>query len=173
MERKTVFAAIVSLGAVLALLGGAWYLVNRRNAEACPFCGRGIHRQTRVLVRLGGQNYETCCLRCAITEAQQTGKQLRMLKVADFATTKLFDPDKAWFVEGSRVNYCISMSPAVASPGRESVAMRAFDRCSPSVYAFSTEQQARAFMAQRGGVLKRLDDLLREANSTAGKVQKP
>jgi hypothetical protein len=171
MHRKTIFAGIVSLGAVLALLGGGWYLVNRRNAEVCPFSGRRIHPQTRALVSIGGRRYQTCCVRCAIIEAQQTGKPLRVLKVADFETTKLLDPDKAWFVEGSQVNLCMSMSPAAVSPGRESVYRRAFDRCSPSVYAFANEQQARAFIVQRGGVLKHLKDLQQEITAKEPKVQ--
>ncbi len=165
MQAKTVFATIVGLGVVLILVGGAWYVVSYRQTKVCPFSGRGIHPQTRALVTIGGQKYETCCLRCAIIEAQQTGKPLRVLSVADFETTKLLDPDKAWYVEGSQVNFCMSMSPAAQSPGRESVYVRAFDRCSPSVYAFANEQQARAFIAQRGGALRSLDDLQQESKA--------
>ncbi len=171
MRTRTIVASIVGFGIVLVLLGGAWYLVSRRNAEVCPFSGRGIHPQARALVTIGGKKYQTCCLRCAIIEAQQTGKPLRVLRVADFETTKLLEPDKAWFVEGSHTNLCMSMSPAIASPGRETVAMRAFDRCSPSVYAFSSEKRASAFIAQRGGVLKSLDDLQQESKAAASGVK--
>ncbi len=167
MGSKNLLAGIVGFGILLGLAGGAWYLISQRQAKVCPFSGREIHPQARALVMLGGRRYEACCLRCAIIEAQQTGEQLRVLEVADFETTKLLDPDKAWFVENSRINYCISMSPAAASPGRKTVALRVFDRCAPSVYAFASEQQARAFMAQRGGVLKRLDDLQQESKAVA------
>jgi len=112
-------------------------------------------------------------VRCAIVEAQQTGKSLRIEKVANFDTGKLLNPAKAWFVEGSTVNLCMRMAPAVESPGGDTVYLRAFDRCSPSTLAFSDEQHARAFIAQHGGSLKRLNDLLREVTPISPKVQKP
>jgi len=164
------FAALVM---VLAVLGGAWYLVSHRQPKVCPFSGRAIHPQTRALVTIGGRRYETCCVRCAIIEAQQTGKPMRVLKVADFESSKLIDPESAWFVENSNVNLCMRMAPAVESRGRESVYVRTFDRCSPSVLTFSSEQHARAFIAQHGGVMKRINDLQAEAATTTGKVQKP
>ena len=173
MRIRPNLIGIFTLGAVIAVLGGAWYLVSHRQAKICPFSGRAIHPQTRALVTIGGKKYETCCVRCAIIEAQQTGKPLRVLKVADFETRRLMDPGNAWFVEGSAVNMCMRMSPAAESHGRESVYVRAFDRCSPSVLAFSNEQHAHDFIAQHGGALKRLADFESEATSTTGKVQKP
>ncbi len=173
MRTRIFVAGTIGLIAVLVLLGGAWYFVSQRSAKACPFSGREIHPQTRASVTIGGKKYEVCCVRCAIIEAQQTGKPLRVLKVADFESSKLIDPVSAWFVENSSVNLCMRMAPAVESRGRESVYVRTFDRCSPSVLAFSSEQHARAFIAQHGGVMKRINDLQAEAATTTGKVQKP
>lgn len=173
MRTRILIAGVIGLSVTLAVLFGAWYLISLRQPKVCPFSGRAIHPQTRALVSLGGKEYETCCMRCAIVEAQQTGKPLRVLKVADFETGKLIDPGGAWFVESSSVNLCMRMSPAAESPSRESVYMRGFDRCSPSALAFTREQQARAFMAQHGGALKRLADLEREAAFVTGKAQKP
>ena len=48
--------------------------------RSVPFRDVMIHAQTRALVTIGGQKYETCCVRCAIIEAQQTGKPLRVLE---------------------------------------------------------------------------------------------
>jgi hypothetical protein len=173
MRKRLSRAGILGVGAVLAVLGGGWYLLSLRQAKFCPFSGRVIHAQTRALVTIGGKKYETCCVRCAIVEAQQTGKPLRILKVADFYTGGLLEPNKAWFVESSTVNFCMRTEPGAESPGRESVYLRGFDRCSPSAFAFSDERSARAFIGQHGGVLKRLDDLLREATPTSPRVQKP
>ena len=172
MRTKIAVAGIVGLGAVLAVLG-TWYLLTQRQAAVCPFSGREIHPQTRALVTIGGRKYETCCVRCAIIEARQTGKSLRVLKVADFETSKLLNPNKAWFVEGSGVNLCMSMSQAAESPGRESVYLRGFDRCSPSALAFSSEKQARAFISEHGGILRRLEDLQDESKPTVPQVKKP
>ncbi len=173
MRTRHNIIGIFALVVALAGLAGAWYLVSHRQAKVCPFSGRLIHAQARAVVLIGGHKYETCCVRCAIIEARQTGKPLRILKVADFETSKLIDPASAWFVESSEVNLCMRMSPEAESPGRESVYLRGFDRCSPSAFAFSDERQARAFIAQHGGALKRLADLEREAALAAGKVQKP
>lgn len=173
MRTRFLIASIIGLSAILALAAGAWYLLYRNEVKVCPLSGRPIQPQTRALVTIGGKDYETCCVRCAITEAQQTGKPLRIRKVADFDTRKLIDPAKAWFVESSDVNFCMRLSPATESPGRETVHLRAFDRCSPSVLAFSSEQDARAFQRQHGGTVKRLSGLLREAALTTQKVQKP
>lgn len=173
MRTRHNIIGILALVVVLAGLTGAWYFVSHRQPKVCPFSGRGIHPQTRAIVTVGGQRYETCCVRCAIIEAQQTGKPLRVLKIADFDTSKLIDPASAWYVESSSVNLCMRMAPAVESPGRESVYVRTFDRCSPSALAFSSEQHARDFIAQHGGALKRLSDLQAEASAATGKVQRP
>jgi hypothetical protein len=173
MRTKIIIAGVIGLGVILAALAGGWYLLNQRQTSDCPFSGRPIHAQTRAVVLLGGHKYETCCVRCAIIEAQQTGKPLRILKVADFETSRLLDPSSAWYVESSEVNLCMRMSPGAESLGRGSVYLRGFDRCSPSALAFSNEQQARAFMVQHGGALKRLADLERETASPTGKAQKP
>lgn len=173
MQTRPNFIGILALVAVLAVLGGAWYFVSHRQAKVCPFSGREIHPETRAVVTVGGKKYEVCCVRCAMIEAQQTGKPLKVLKVADFETSRLMDPGNAWFVEGSAVNECMRMSPAAESPSREGVYLRSFDRCSPSVLAFSTEQHARDFIAQHGGALKRLSDLESDATSKTGKVQTP
>ena len=170
--RPNIFG-FIALVAVLFVLGGAWYFVSHRRPALCPFSGRAIHPETRAVVTVGGKKFEVCCVRCAIIEAQQTGKPLEVLRIADFETSKLMDPEKAWFVENSDVNLCMRMAPAAESHGRESIYVRTFDRCSPSVLAFSSEQHARAFIAQRGGALKRLADLERETASTTGKVQRP
>lgn len=175
MRIKTLSAAVLGLCLALAL-GSAWYLV-RRNPRGvqglCPFSGREIHPQTRAWVILGGRKYETCCVRCAIIEAQQTGKSLRILEVADFRTAKLLPPDEAWFVEASAVNLCMSMTPAAQSPAGHDVYIRGFDRCAPSVLAFSSEQEARTFLAKNGGVLKRLDELERETKPAGRRTQIP
>lgn len=138
MRTKCNAIGILALILIVASLGAVWYLVGHQQPKVCPFSGREIHPQTRALVAIGGQKYETCCVRCAIIEAQQTGKLLRILKVADFETGKLIDPKRAWFVESSDVNLCMRVAPAVQSPGRESVFVRSYDRCSPSALAFSS-----------------------------------
>lgn len=170
MRARTVIAGIVGLGVVIAASLAAWHVLNRGEA-VCPFSGRGIHSQMRAQVSIAGRNYETCCLRCGITEARQTGKPFRVLEIADFETGKLLVADKAWYVEGSPVNLCTSETPGAESKDRQTVCLRNFDRCSPSVLAFSSEERARSFIAQHGGVFKSLDDLQQESKPVGSGVK--
>lgn len=170
MRARTIIAGIVGLGVVVAALLTGWHVLNRA-PETCPFSGRGIHADTRALVRIGWRNYETCCVRCGITEARQTGKTLRILEIADFETGKLLIAEKAWYVEGSALNPCTTETPKAESIDRQTVCLRGFDRCSPSVLGFSSEEHARAFIAQHGGVLKSLADLQKESKPVASGVK--
>ncbi|MEJ2691055.1 MAG: hypothetical protein P8130_14165 [Deltaproteobacteria bacterium] len=173
MRTRNIFATVLGLAVIVAAVGGAWYLQHQRQTKICPFSGRATHLKTRAFVTIGGQEYETCCVRCAIIEAQQTGKPFRILKVADFETRKLLNPTSAWFVEGSTVDLCARMAPETKSPDDEDIYVCDFDRSSPSILAFSSEKHARAFIASHGGAAKRLDDLEREATSSRPKDSKP
>lgn len=173
MRTKTIVVAVVAVALVIIALGGAWYLLERKPEAVCPFSGRGIHVQTRARVRIGGREYETCCVRCAIIEAQQTGKPLRVLEVGDFETGNLLIADRAWFVEGSAVNPCMSMAPKAGRGDQHTVCLLGFDRCSPSDLAFSSEGQARTFAVQHGGTLKHLSDLECEIRTETPGVKTP
>jgi hypothetical protein len=171
MRTRNIFATVFAFAIIVAALVGGWHLQRQRQTKICLFSGRAIPSKTRAFVTVGVKEYETCCLRCAIIEAQQTGKSLSILKVADFETRKLLDPASAWFVEGSTVDFSARMATGTESPGEEAVYVCDFDRCSPRILPFSSEKHARAFIASHGGVIKRLDDLEREATSTGLKVQ--
>ena len=173
MQKRLMIAGVFAMIVMIALALGGWWLVRQHEAKVCPLSGRVIHKQTRAYVTIGKRNYETCCLRCALIEARQTGKQLRVREVADFNTSRLLDPAKAWYVEGSDVNLCMRSTASAQNPGGHGVYLRMFDRCSPSVLAFHDEQHARAFIAQHGGALKRLDDLLREVKWSTQETERP
>ena len=173
MQKRLIVTGVVGASVVIALALGGWWLVQQHEARVCPLSGRVIHKQARAFVTIGGRKYETCCLRCALIEAQQTGKRLHVREVADFDTGRLMDPQKAWYVEGSDVNLCMRSTAGAQNPSGHGVYLRAFDRCSPSVYAFRDKQHAQAFMEQHGGVLKRLGDLLREVAPSTEKTEKP
>lgn len=173
MQKRLMIAGVFGASVMIALALGGWWLVRQHSARVCPLSGRVIHKQTRAFVTIGSRDYETCCLRCALIEARQTGKRLRVREVADFDTSRLLDPAKAWYVEGSDVNLCMRTTPGAQNPSGHGVYLRMFDRCSPSVLAFKDETGARKFMAQHGGALQRLDDLLREVRAPGRGTEKP
>ena len=160
MKSRTIFAAVFGIALLGAIAVGAWYVLVDRPPADCQICGRPIHTTMDTVAEENGKKLYACCPRCAITLAVQTGRHVRLVQVTDFDTRKALDPAKAYYVEGSQVNVC--SSPQMM-PGQERVPYeRTFDRCSPSVIAFATEDEARAFIIKNGGALKRLDQLMQE-----------
>ncbi len=114
-----------------------------------------------VLVQVNGMKLHACCPRCPLTLAAQEGKRVRLLEVTDYVTGRALAPSEAYFVDGSRVEVCTA--PRLKLDETRTAYVRLFDRCSPSLLAFAREDQARDFIANSGGSLKRLEDLRREA----------
>jgi hypothetical protein len=123
----------------------------------------------RTVAKTDGRTIQACCVRCVLTVAQQTGKEVQFLSVNDYDTGKQLAPDKAFYVDGSQVEVC---STPQVKPGEEMVpSERVYDRCAPSVIAFANEDKARAFIAQHGGSLKKLNELVSEAASQPGPAE--
>jgi hypothetical protein len=59
-----------------------------------------------VTAEIAGKRTQACCARCAISEANQQHKPIRLIEVHDYRTGRGFSPANAWFVEGSRVIVC-------------------------------------------------------------------
>jgi hypothetical protein len=157
MKNRTLIAALLGIALLAVIAVGVWYELMGRAPAECQICGRPIHAAMKTVAEEDGRKLYACCPTCAITGADQTGRRVKLLRVTDFDTHKALDPAKAYYVEGSQVNMC---SAPHMMPGEERVPYeRTFDRCSPSMIAFASEDKARAFMAKNGGVLKRLGDL--------------
>jgi hypothetical protein len=143
MAKKTSIYSAIVLIVVAGLFAGGYLLMNRRSQTECGFCQRHINPN------------------CAVTEARQEKKPLRLIEVTDYPTGKMVSPDGAWFVEDSRVIACEhDMSKMDESKHMEQLA---FDRCSPGTFAFSERKAAETFVAQNGGVLRSLAEVLAEA----------
>jgi hypothetical protein len=107
----------------------------------------------KTVALLDGDREVYCCPACALSEHQQSGKQVQVLELTDFSTNQPVNPDSGFIVRNSDVNPCLQHHPAV---GENSQPLEArFDRCSPSVLAFQDQRSAAAFARQHGGqVLK-------------------
>ncbi len=113
-----------------------------------------------MVAEVGGRRRNVCCTHCAVTEARQEKKPLRLIAITDYPTGKMVSPDGAWFVEDSRVIACQhDMSRMDESKHAEQLK---FDRCSPGTFAFSDRKAAEAFVEQNGGVLRSLPEVLAE-----------
>ncbi len=91
---------------VLSVCGYAWYrFVVHQKATVCGYCPGPLHANLSVTAEIAGKRTEVCCARCAITEANQERKPLRLIVVHDHTTGNPVAPEKAWFVEGSRAAF--------------------------------------------------------------------
>ena len=160
MAKGVSIAALVLLvivGGLLAL--GNWSL-KRRTETVCGFCNRPIKAELAVIAEVGGRQRRVCCARCAITEARQENKPLRLLSVTDYTSKTQLAPERAWYVEDSRVMACDHDMAKMDQDKRSEPSV--FDRCSPGAFAFARHEDAVAFVAQNGGVIRRLPEMLGE-----------
>ena len=80
-----------------------------------------------------------------------------MVELTDYYSDSGIEPQEAFLVVGSAVNHCLRAAPLLDQ--RKATSHLEFDRCSPSVLAFSSQAQARDFLAKNGGSLSTLDEL--------------
>ena len=162
MKKASIYASLVLVVAAGLVAGGYW-LMHGRSQTQCGFCQRHINPKAHVVAEVGGARRDVCCAHCAVTEARQERKPLRLISVTDYPTGKMVGPEGAWFVEDSRVIACEhDMSRMDESKHAEQLA---FDRCSPGTFAFSDRKAAEAFVAQNGGVLRSMAEVLAEAQA--------
>lgn len=172
MRLRLMFAGATILALLIGLGGGAWYELRTRPPAFCEISGRPIHPDMATVVQVDGKKLYTCCPRCPLTLAVQTGKSVRIIEVTDYVTGRRLKASDAYFVDGSQVEMC--SSPRLKSDESRTPYQRLFDRCSPSLLTFAGEEDARRFVNQYGGSIKRLDDLEREAaaaRSSTGEKQ--
>ena len=159
-KKSSIYSAIV-LTAVVGLFAGGYLLMNRRSQTECGFCQRHISPKAHVIAEVGGQRRDVCCAHCAVTEARQEKKPLRLISVTNYSTGRMMGPEGAWFVEESRAIVC-ERDMAKMDESKH-VERLAFDRCSPGTLAFADRKAAEAFVEQNGGILRSLPELLAEA----------
>ena len=170
MRKKVIYAGIIGLFAVVAALGGAWYMTHERPPQYCQLSGRPIHPHMLTVVRVNGKKLYACSARCALMYERQTGIHAEVVQVTDYISGRRIDARKAWFANGSRTEPC--SSPAMKQDAGGATYMRMFDRCSPSLIAFSRQDQALNFIAANGGKLTTLNDLEIQAKSENHGVSK-
>jgi nitrous oxide reductase accessory protein NosL len=172
-RRKQTILASALLAGVLVLMVAGEYKVMRRSSESCSICQRHINPKAEVIVEVGGARRRVCCAHCALVDGAQRHQSVRLLEVSDYYSGSKLSPASAWYVEGSRVMACNHDANRV-DEGKRAEQM-AFDRCSPGTFAFAQRRQAEQFVAENGGVVRSLDELMRsfEAAATTARVGGP
>ena len=160
MAKKVSISALVLLLVVAGLLAVGNWSLKRRTEKFCGFCNRPIKTELAVIAEVGGHERHVCCARCAISEARQENKPLRLISVTDYNSKTKIAPEQAWYVEDSRAMACDHDMARMNEEKRATELV--FDRCSPGAFAFARRQDADAFVAQNGGVIRRLPEMLGE-----------
>jgi hypothetical protein len=158
-KKASIYGAIAVL-VFCALYAGGYWLIHRRSSELCNICQRHIKPQAHVVVEIGGHRRDVCCAHCALTEGRQENRPVRFIEVTDYISGKRLDPQRAWFVDGSRVEAC---EHDMAKMGEmKQMDQMSFDRCSPGTFAFADHKAAEEFVADNGGEIHDLAQLLKE-----------
>src|SRR6266571_8794075 len=105
MTKQAWIATAVVL-AMAGLVAGGYHLMANREGQFCGFCHRSVHPNTKVVAEIDGRRRTVCCARCAISEAYQEKKPVRLITVTDYISGTPLDPKQAYFVDGSRKILC-------------------------------------------------------------------
>lgn len=162
MKTRHIVVAAAFLIA-LSIGGFAWYrLILHPKPVACGYCLRPLHANLTVTAEIDGEKTQACCARCAISEANQQHKRLRLIEVRDYPTGRGISPSGAWYVEGSHVMACDH--DAMRMNEMKETQELAFDRCSPGTFAFAEKQTADEFVTRNGGSVLSFEQLMREVH---------
>jgi len=107
---------------------------------------------TTTIVRVDGATERTCCPRCA-AHVLGAGSPATSVTVRDFDTGQPVPVEQAVFVEGSDVHPCRGLMKEPPRDERGCCLAAAYDRCEPSVVAFSNATAAARFMESHGGLI--------------------
>jgi len=92
-QRKSLIASVVAI-LVLAGLGYAtWRFVGERSAQVCRACARPVHSHMRTIAILDGKSRHYCCPACALSEHQQSGKQVQVVELTDYLSNMALNAD--------------------------------------------------------------------------------
>jgi hypothetical protein len=149
MERRVWFAGLAGALVVLALTYAGWTTLARADADQCYACRRPIHAHAKTVALADGRSRLFCCPACALSEHQQSGKPIEITQLTAFLTGTALSPDSAYVVKGSDVNMCERPKNLIDANKRS--ADLHYDRCAPSLIAFSQRDEAVRFTREHGG----------------------
>jgi hypothetical protein len=155
MGRRAVIALMLC-GAGAAGMA-AWWVYGRSGAASCVACSRAIHPHSLTSGLIDGKPARFCCPMCAVTEYRQTGKRVRVTELTAFDTGAKLAPESAILVRNSDINPCMD-GGAHLSGDKQPLHVH-FDRCSPSVLAFSKRETADTFVRAHGGRIVRFAEM--------------
>jgi len=127
----------------------------------CPLCDRDVHEHMAVKITHNSIPLKTCCMSCALTYRNQE-KNVKIVSATDFQTNATLVPENAFYVVDSDVKPC-THDPRVQKVLREQheTFYACYDRCEPSILAFSKQQDAEAFQQEHAGHVEQFSGLMK------------
>ncbi len=158
MAGKRWLVGLATLAIAIGL-GYIGYLTYRGpQGEQCYACQRPIHAHSRTVGVVNGRTKLFCCPACALSEHEQEGKPIQVTELTAFLTGTKLLPTNAFVVKGSDVNMCARTHELIDAD--KHAADVQFDRCSPSMIAFGTRDEAAKFAREHGGEVLPFKDIV-------------
>lgn len=129
-----------------------------RTHHRCEVCQRDECTELAFRVTLeGGKTIHTCCPRCGLHYAKTSPQAPRTYQATDYTGKEWIDATKAVYVSGSDVSHCASKE--IKRDAQGCCLVKGFDRCLPSLIAFTERADAESFQKKHGGELVTFDEL--------------
>lgn len=149
--RKVVVSILSLVGAVL--VGAAiLHYEPPRTGRVCQVCNRPVHSGMGYRLELANKSEAACCPRCGMHYDLTHPGKVRRAFAKDFYSGAEILAEKAHYVEGGNEVYCAHVQP-IERKEQEGTAELAFDRCTPPLVAFATEDSANKYRGEHGGRL--------------------
>ncbi len=153
--RAGMFTGIALI--VIVAVGGylVWTGKIAGGKPLCEVCNRDVLPANLFVIEgADGKRRETCCPRCGLRYVLQRGG--RALEATVFSTGKRIPAADAIYLEGSDIMICCTSTGFRSADGTYDAVQ--FDRCMPSLVAFSTREDAESTRTQHGGRIINLDE---------------
>jgi hypothetical protein len=149
-SRRVTTSLVVLL--LVSAAGLAFYLIESGHIAAgkalCAACNRPLHKaQVYKVISRSGATALACCPRCGLRYAIENEAQ--SAQATDFKTGKPIPADSAFYLEGSAVMECCSSTPVRTEAA--GLCDLHYDRCLPSLVAFSKIDDAEEYRRLQGG----------------------
>jgi hypothetical protein len=157
MRPKPILVTILALGTIVALGFVAYRREKSRAPALCQVCDRMIPRETAFRLDTASGEIHACCPACAIHYMLQEGPKVRDTWATDFVSGRMIPASSAYYDDGGDMQYCTRDKPPVEREP-DGVRMRVYDRCLPTLVAFSTREEADTYRRQHGGRVLSYDE---------------
>jgi hypothetical protein len=159
MKVKPVLVTLIAVASIVGLAVAVYRRVAPRRPPLCQVCDRVISPQTAFRVDTVSGDVHACCPACAMHYMLHEKDKVREAWATDFNSGRMIPASSAYYDEGGDVQYCTRHTPPVER-GTEGVTERVYDRCLPTLVAFSTRQEADTYRRHHGGRVVTYDEAL-------------